>query len=523
MAKQTLNIIKNWFRTGLKPSQQQFWDTWDSFWHKDAMIPSGNIENLDKRFDEKADAEALNSHMRDLTAHGLGLKAGLGDQNIFTAANTFTHKIRTPEVLTDTGINFNIDLQNKVSARGFAGKIAFGLEDGNISFSSTSGVQDASADPSFIGSQFRVGVKGDTDIAGVLSTAAVSFNTTEDFHQYIRPAKATISADTQLFLPDLSGTLARIEDIPVITAGNNITITGTLLNPVINASGSSNGSATLISVTYNELNVLLNEKNLVPGQLYLLTDFQSTFVYGIHDMNDVDEYLSYGSASYSGDIEPLIIKALKKDRLSAIVKSTVYENDEVCYTIQNLNKGILASTKGTILRRTDKRFNNTANFDYRVTKYITNNGVPKTALNLIRNCKIEINGSYNEVLPLVIGEMSDSEFFSSESNIMMRLTNSKISMVGGAIMSSRVSVNSCEINGSLLLVSKYYSNGLSLNYIYAYTGVSYKYLYDATIVKYLANKSTPSYVAYNEEVFYLQNNVSEGPVTNTILPRHYDS
>ncbi|MGN7990580.1 hypothetical protein ACTJKC_24800 [Pedobacter sp. 22226] len=71
MAKQTLNAIKNWFKTGLKPTQQQFWDTWDSFWHKDQVIPASSIENLDARFDEKADKEAFEAHLTDPNAHGI--------------------------------------------------------------------------------------------------------------------------------------------------------------------------------------------------------------------------------------------------------------------------------------------------------------------------------------------------------------------------------------------------------------------------------------------------------------------
>jgi len=66
MAKQTLNTIKNWFKTGLKPTQQQFWDTWDSFWHKDQVIPASSIENLDARFDEKADQEAFDALLQNV-------------------------------------------------------------------------------------------------------------------------------------------------------------------------------------------------------------------------------------------------------------------------------------------------------------------------------------------------------------------------------------------------------------------------------------------------------------------------
>jgi len=45
--KVSLNTIKNWFRTGLKPTQSQFWDTWDSFFHKDDAIPTASITGLD--------------------------------------------------------------------------------------------------------------------------------------------------------------------------------------------------------------------------------------------------------------------------------------------------------------------------------------------------------------------------------------------------------------------------------------------------------------------------------------------
>lgn len=65
-----LNTIKNWFKTGLYPTQQQFSDTWGSFWHKDDEIPIANIESLDNRFEEKADQDSFQSHKDDLSAHG---------------------------------------------------------------------------------------------------------------------------------------------------------------------------------------------------------------------------------------------------------------------------------------------------------------------------------------------------------------------------------------------------------------------------------------------------------------------
>lgn len=52
MAKVSLNTIKNWFRTGLVPSQAQFWDTWDSFFHKDDTIPVAQIGGITELLNE---------------------------------------------------------------------------------------------------------------------------------------------------------------------------------------------------------------------------------------------------------------------------------------------------------------------------------------------------------------------------------------------------------------------------------------------------------------------------------------
>ena len=63
------NTIKNWFRTGLKPTQAQFWATWDSFWHKDEKIPISAIDDIETILNEKADREALQNHLTDVNAH----------------------------------------------------------------------------------------------------------------------------------------------------------------------------------------------------------------------------------------------------------------------------------------------------------------------------------------------------------------------------------------------------------------------------------------------------------------------
>lgn len=49
--------IKNWFKTGLKPTQTQFWSTWDSFWHKSESLPISSISGLGNLLDGKAETE----------------------------------------------------------------------------------------------------------------------------------------------------------------------------------------------------------------------------------------------------------------------------------------------------------------------------------------------------------------------------------------------------------------------------------------------------------------------------------
>jgi len=70
MAKTPKNTIKSWFLTDLFPTQTQFHNWLDSFWHKDEAIPMSSIEGLSGRFDDKLDAEALPPVRPMLTVNG---------------------------------------------------------------------------------------------------------------------------------------------------------------------------------------------------------------------------------------------------------------------------------------------------------------------------------------------------------------------------------------------------------------------------------------------------------------------
>lgn len=54
MAKVSVNTIKNWFQTGLKPTQSQFWDWLDSFRHKDDAVTIAEVTGLQAQLDALA-------------------------------------------------------------------------------------------------------------------------------------------------------------------------------------------------------------------------------------------------------------------------------------------------------------------------------------------------------------------------------------------------------------------------------------------------------------------------------------
>nr|DAU88929.1 MAG TPA: hypothetical protein [Bacteriophage sp.] len=59
MAKTTINTIKQWFKKGSKPTQEQFWSWMDSYWHKDELILQDKIQDLSTTLSSKADADQL--------------------------------------------------------------------------------------------------------------------------------------------------------------------------------------------------------------------------------------------------------------------------------------------------------------------------------------------------------------------------------------------------------------------------------------------------------------------------------
>lgn len=120
------NILQNWFVTGAKPTQEQFWAWQESYWHKSEGIPVEMVQGLGDILGNKADTEQLknkanldSSNLTNEYVIAWKEKLGVGElpSNIATIdegakqGNTYT-KTKIDELLENSGKNLsNADLQ----------------------------------------------------------------------------------------------------------------------------------------------------------------------------------------------------------------------------------------------------------------------------------------------------------------------------------------------------------------------------------------------------------------------------
>lgn len=66
MAKQDISKLKDWFKAGKYPTQEQFWDWMDSFIHKDDRLGiAANFPELDGVLQQKVDKEVFKYHFEN--------------------------------------------------------------------------------------------------------------------------------------------------------------------------------------------------------------------------------------------------------------------------------------------------------------------------------------------------------------------------------------------------------------------------------------------------------------------------
>jgi hypothetical protein len=94
MATTNKSILKVWFETGKKPTQEQFWAWIDSYRHNNEQIPLTAIDEIEQILNAKAEAAVLTNHLTDANAHSelfadFELKSNKGIANGYVPLDEF--------------------------------------------------------------------------------------------------------------------------------------------------------------------------------------------------------------------------------------------------------------------------------------------------------------------------------------------------------------------------------------------------------------------------------------------------
>lgn len=160
-------------------------------------------------------------------------------------------------------------------------------------------------------------------------------------------------------------------------------------------------------ILYADLVTKIGINDLTPGEQYRITDYVTTY-YIYEYANAYPWTLTNTTSTDSGGVEAIIVAALTDTILSLEAKSETHPGDTLYYTIDNIDAGVFASTKGTITRRIDGMNQIDMPYDYRaieVTYNSTNySSIPSTS----RNVRIGLTApssdpaSYAKTIPILI-------------------------------------------------------------------------------------------------------------------------
>lgn len=127
-------------------------------------------------------------------------------------------------------------------------------------------------------------------------------------------------------------------------------------------------------LSYNDLRLLIRDKQLNPGSVYIINDFRT--IYQSKEKID-DKYVSYGKDIHPSDIYQIVSVAATEERLFPQVLILGHELWEVKYdaTQQILDDG--QKTMGRIYYLSDEN-NNTASYDFKNVLINTTDGLKYT-------------------------------------------------------------------------------------------------------------------------------------------------
>jgi len=259
--------------------------------------------------------------------------------------------------------------------------------------------------------------------------------------------------------------------------------------------------------TYSGLTIGASTSNLVVGQYYLMTDFQTCY----DQPNYTNQGVAITTGNYkTGTTEPILLLAISANEFSPTVYSTLYPKDKISYDFTWSTTEVTGSpAKGRITERIDQ-YNNRADYDFRAVQFIRYQAFLSEDY---YTGTVSIDGSGN-----VVGVGTDFDNTFSVGNII-GISTTNTNLIGGFAYYEILTISSATgmtVTGTTFYLesSKPYSRGLSGSFrspfqcnvpTPSYTGSSQYYTFNA-------NQNFNTYLGDNQNYsdFILSNNVFQG-------------
>jgi len=199
----------------------------------------------------------------------------------------------------------------------------------------------------------------------------------------------------------------------------------------------------LTEVTHAELVNLIDTNDLVPGQHYLITDFQTCYDRPDYDQNR-DPIAVSPSSYFQGPVEPIVVLAASTDTLAIDAYQPAYPNDKIKYDVAYDTTESAEPAFGRIAERVDN-YNNRTDYDHRTIEfkryrfYTFSRETPETGtIELLNNGTVNGVGTLftNYTVGQVIAYTNSVEGFfkiaSIDSDTLMTVSGLSINSFGGS-------------------------------------------------------------------------------------------
>lgn len=191
----------------------------------------------------------------------------------------------------------------------------------------------------------------------------------------------------------------------------------------------------LTKLTYDDLYKLISDKDLAPGSMYLITDFQT--IYSSPYRNNQGQLITWGLIINPSKTYNLLVTAYSKNIL--LPQAYILDKDEFIVVNYDVNKETLEdgiSTKGKITYMLDMN-RNQANFDFK------NKIIVKDNKNYYLFSKNQLENS-NNCFDNNCCEVSDIIFLNNSSNTFIKgsniIINNEVSNLFGTLVDKNINI-----------------------------------------------------------------------------------